>query len=286
MKSKDKRSQDAADSAAGSVQAGQDDLRQHAEALARKDPVQSGAEGAKDLAALSPEQVRQALHELRVYQIELEMQNEELRAAQAALEASRERYFDLYDMAPVGYCTLSEQGLILEANLTAATLLGVTRSALIQQPISRFIHQEDQDIYYMHRKKLLEAHSASSGQAHSADSTSSPQASSAGEPQACELRLVKPDGATFWAHLVATVAQAPSTSSGQAPSTSSGQAPSTSSPRLWTAGPRSGQAGQAPWPRYDRCHRRPARRYSPRLRRAGIVRPAASHPPSPRAPYG
>ena len=232
MKSKDKRPQDAADSGAGSVQAGQDDLRQHAEALAREEAAQftlSGAEGAKDLAALSPEEIRQALHELRVHQIELEMQNEELRAAQAALEASRARYFDLYDMAPVGYCTLSEQGLILEANLTAATLLGVTRSALIQQPISRFIHQEDQDIYYLHRKKLLEAHSTSSGQAHSTDSTSSPQASSgqassAGEPQACELRLVKSDGATFWAHLVATVAQAPSTSPGGELAEPSGQA--------------------------------------------------------------
>ena len=67
------------------------------------------------------------------------MQNEELRRTQEELEASRARYFDLYDLAPVGYFTLSEQGLILEANLTAARLLGVARGALVKQPLSRFI---------------------------------------------------------------------------------------------------------------------------------------------------
>jgi PAS domain-containing protein len=111
---------------------------------------------------LSPRSAR-ALHELRVHQIELEMQNEELRRTQEELEASRERYFDLYDLAPVGYFTLSEQGLILEANLTAAKLLGVARSALVKQPLSRFILPEDQDIHYLHRKALLETGAHSRG---------------------------------------------------------------------------------------------------------------------------
>jgi PAS domain-containing protein len=83
------------------------------------------------------------LHELRVHQIEMEMQNEELRRAQKALDASRTPYFELYALAPAGYLTLSEAGVILEANLTAATLLGVIRSTLVRQPMTRFILSED-----------------------------------------------------------------------------------------------------------------------------------------------
>ena len=126
-------------------------LRRRAEALAGE----RAGEMPENLEALSPEVARRALHELRVHQIELEMQNEELRRTQEELEVSRARYFDLYDLAPVGYFTLSEQGLILEANLTAAKLLGVARGALVKQPLSRFILPEDQDIYYRHRKAAL-----------------------------------------------------------------------------------------------------------------------------------
>ena len=132
------------------------ELRWRAEEIARE----KAAQPPENLEALSPEETRRTLHELRVHQIELEMQNEELRRAQAELDAARARYFDLYDLAPVGYCTVSEKGLILEANLTAATLLGVARGALVKQPFSRFILKEDQDIYYLHRKQLFETHSA------------------------------------------------------------------------------------------------------------------------------
>ncbi len=156
-------------------------LRQRAEAMARG----RAARPPEDLEALSPEETRHALHELKVHQIELEMQNEELRRAQAELDAARARYFDLYDLAPVGYCTLSEQGLILEANLTAATLLGVARSALVKQWLTSFILPEDEDIYYLHRKQLFES----------------------GEPQACFLRMVKRDSGPFWAHLEAAAAE-------------------------------------------------------------------------------
>ncbi len=122
---------------------------------------------------------------LHVHQIELEMQNEELRRAHVELDAARERYFDLYDLAPVGYVTVSEPGLIQEANLTAARLLGAIRGMLVNRPLTQFISQEDQTIYYLHRKALFET----------------------GKPQVCELRMVKVDGTTIWAHLAATGAQ-------------------------------------------------------------------------------
>jgi len=157
------------------------ELRRQAEALLRERTAQSSATDAD----LSLEATRQTLHDLRVHQIELEMQNEELRRAYAELDAVRARYFDLYDLAPVGYCTLSESGLILEANLTAATLLGTTRSALIKQRLTHFILREDQDLYYRRRKQLF----------------------ATGALQTCELRMVNKDGAEFWAHLQATATQ-------------------------------------------------------------------------------
>ena len=100
---------------ASSASSGQT-LRQRAEEIARgKEDCSSGG-----VPAGSPEETRQELHELLVHQIELEMQNDELRRAQAELEDAQARYLDLYDFAPVGYFTISEQGLILEINLRTA----------------------------------------------------------------------------------------------------------------------------------------------------------------------
>jgi PAS domain S-box-containing protein len=149
------------------------------------------AQGWRDVDSLSPEETRRMLHELRVHQIELEMQNEQLRATRDELEASRARYFDLYDLAPVGYCTLSEKGIILEANLTVATLLGVARNALVMRSLGEFIFEEDQDAYYHLRRHLLGADPAGLGQA--------------GQPEACELRMVKGYGSLFWAQLETSV---------------------------------------------------------------------------------
>jgi two-component system cell cycle sensor histidine kinase/response regulator CckA len=76
------------------------------------------------------------------------MQNQELRHSQAALDLARARYFDLYDLAPVGYCTLSVEGLVREANLTAANLLGPARSALVGQPVAGFVFEKDADMFH------------------------------------------------------------------------------------------------------------------------------------------
>ena len=119
------------------------------------------------------------LHELRTHQIELELQNEELRRSQVMLDAERARYFDLYDLAPVGYCTLSASGLILQANLTFARLMGVAREALTMRPISRFMVKEDQNVFHLLRTNQT----------------------ATDEAQSCELRMVKGDTTQFWAHL-------------------------------------------------------------------------------------
>ena len=156
-------------------------------ALRQRAEEQVQGMGVEDVGMLSPEAAQQLVHELRVHQIELEMQNEELRRMQEVLEASRARYFDLYDLAPVGYFALSEQGLILEANLTASTMLGVPRGALVKQPLTRSIVPEDEDIYYLHRKRLLET----------------------GRPQVCELRMARQYSrvSQFWARLESIVVQ-------------------------------------------------------------------------------
>ena len=91
----------------------------------------------ENIDSLSPKEQRKLLHELEVHQIELEMQNESLRQTQEELESSRVRYFNLYDLAPVGYFTQNKEELILEANLKAGNLLGVARH-FSQEVVSPF----------------------------------------------------------------------------------------------------------------------------------------------------
>lgn len=105
---------------------------------------------------MSREEAQTLIHELQVHQIELEMQNDELRQARAELEESRERYSSLYDFAPVGYLTLDRQGRILEANLTAAGQLGVERSLLINKPLLVHVLREDRNMLYMHLREVFE----------------------------------------------------------------------------------------------------------------------------------
>jgi len=155
-----------------------DDLRRRAEALAGRlasDPALTGV--------LSAEEAR-LMHDLQVHQIELEIQNEELRRAEAALEAARARYFDLYDVAPVGYVTLGPANRILEANLTAARLLRVERLSLVGEAFTRYVVADDQDTFYLRRRRLL----------------------ATGIPQVVELRMRRGDDSPLWVRLEATTA--------------------------------------------------------------------------------
>lgn len=99
--------------------------------------------------AALPDPVKGILHELQVHQIELEMQNEELRHAQVALEESRDRYADLYEFAPVAYLTLTRTGQIAESNLAGASLLGVDRNKLLQHHFNLFVSPKDRDRWHL-----------------------------------------------------------------------------------------------------------------------------------------
>ena len=98
---------------------------------------------------------KELLHELQVHMVELEMQNEEMRGTQTELEDSKSRYKELYDFAPVGYVTLDRFGLIHEANLTATTLLNVTRAALIGKHLQSFMDQESADALHLFLRKPI-----------------------------------------------------------------------------------------------------------------------------------
>ncbi len=121
------------------------------------------------------EDPRQLLEELRVHQIQLEMQNEELRQTHEMLKEAHDRYAALYDFAPVGYFVLAEAGLILAANLTGAGQVGVERGTLEGQPFARFILPADQDVFYFFRRNLFRHESR----------------------QTCELRLLRPDSSVL-----------------------------------------------------------------------------------------
>jgi len=137
------------------------------------------------VAALSPEELRQALSDLHKRHLALEAQNKELRQAQAALEASQARYVSLYEQAPVGYATLNEQGIILEANHTFAALLGVAKENLAARPFAQFIHPAHHNIFHGQLQQIF------------ADGT----------PRNSELQLKRAADDFFWVQLEATAAQ-------------------------------------------------------------------------------
>ncbi len=155
-------------------------LRRDAEARLKMHPTDAALSGSK----VDPQRF---LHEFQVYQVELEMQNEELQAARNQMEASLEKYTDLYDFAPVGYFSVNEHGRILEANLTAAAMLGVGRARLVNQRLHAFVVPSSRPAFTAFLKKAL------------------------GGPakQICEVSLVNHAGAACWVDIQAISAVVP-----------------------------------------------------------------------------
>lgn len=155
------------------------ELRHHMGRLAEK------AGNASEISAPAGGEGQNLSHELQLSQTELKRQNEELLQAQIALRESWNHCTHLYDFAPAGYLTLSNEGLILESNLTAATMLGVDRQSLIGTPLSHFVSQEDSDAWHEHLRQVFETQSN----------------------QACQIQLVGKDGARLPAQVSSVARQ-------------------------------------------------------------------------------
>lgn len=125
------------------------------------------------------EDIDELLYELRVHQIELEIQNEELREAQITSEDSKREYFDLYNFAPLGYFTLDKEGIILQVNLAGATLLDVERLTLNKTAFILYIAQDYRNQFHHHIKRVSET----------------------GTKQTVELKLINKGNDSFYAHL-------------------------------------------------------------------------------------
>lgn len=156
-----------------------DALRRQAEAL------MSNPDLSKRLVAF--EDPLQLIHELQTFQVELELQNDELRLAHQELTEFKIHYTQLYDFTPVGYVTLDAKGKILNANLTLARMLATEKSALLNRPLSDHVLPRDQDIYYLHLQALFASE----------------------KRQVCDLKMKKKEGDLFDVQLESTVIPEP-----------------------------------------------------------------------------
>jgi PAS domain S-box-containing protein len=129
---------------------------------------------------LSPAEVRRLVQELQIHQIELEMQYEELLIAQTERETLHQQYVDLFDFAPIGYCTLDEQGVVRQLNLRAGQLLGVPRGLVLGQPFIQYVPLgAERTHFHEFWQRVL----------------------TADERQTTELEMQRPDGSSFFALL-------------------------------------------------------------------------------------
>lgn len=129
--------------------------------------------------------IKKLIYELQVYQIELELQNEELRSTQNDLEEAKNKYEDLYDFAPIGYFTFNQEGIIIDVNLTGANQLATQRMYIKNLPLVTFIPSEYQETFYLHRKAVIETQ----------------------EKQVCEITIKRKDKSFFCARIESTPAK-------------------------------------------------------------------------------
>ncbi len=131
-------------------------------------------------AIMSFEEVQRLLHELEVHQIELEMQNQELLDTQAELETARNKFEELFHFSPVGYLTINRDGIVDEANLKSAGMLGVGRLAFLGKPFQHFILKDDQAAFLQCHRIVF----------------------STGASLSCDVRIKRKDGTSFVAELL------------------------------------------------------------------------------------
>lgn len=117
--------------------------------------------GTKDQQTNVLEELYRTLHELRIYQIELEVQNKELRDTREQLAESRNMYAELYDSAPIGYVTLTGSGCIYESNLSAAQMLHYDRSRLVGKPFATFVDRDYTNLFFRHLQQCYQDREAS-----------------------------------------------------------------------------------------------------------------------------
>jgi len=153
--------------------------------LRRRAEARLGAAATKGALARTEAEAQRLVHELQVHQIELEMQNDELRQAREEVEAGLERYTELYDFAPVGYLTLGRNGAIRQVNLTGVRLLGMERAQLVGRRLGVFVAEPDRSVFSAFLEKVI----ASQAQ------------------EVCELALLKEGKEPFSVQITATAAQ-------------------------------------------------------------------------------
>ncbi|MFW5803094.1 MAG: response regulator [Verrucomicrobiota bacterium] len=124
-----------------------DDLRKRAEERATMTDT--------EISGMSAKEIRDLVHELQVHQIELEIQNEALRATQTELAETRDRFADLYDFAPVGYVTLDADHVLRETNSTICSMLGVDRSTLLGNQLAEWVDPEHRDACSRHIRSIV-----------------------------------------------------------------------------------------------------------------------------------